>query len=231
MHPARFGAESLIEANTTLQGKPKHSTSKPAKSILAKAGNAKRLQLIIHVIMYFMYLCQWIHQHFTQLACVLPSSNCTALLASSSPCKNEETTATPPNNCILTAQSLMNGVAIRSLLGRRSPETGTASCAQRMRLEAEQTSRQRVVPGVVGVARKIGNLPEGPRHAEKAKVTCVDHNLLGMTKPTHNPGCELLEQGSLSLYYIYIYIYLESAGPLACCLLMFGSPISKTHFA
>ena len=106
---------------------------------------------------------------------------------------------------VLTAQSLMNGVAIRSLLGRRSPETGTASRAQRMRLEAEQTSRQRVVPGVVRFARKIGNLPEGPRHAEKAKVTCVDHNLLGMTKPTHNPGCELLEQGSLSLYYIYIF--------------------------
>ena len=32
-------------ANTTPQGKPKHSTSKPAKTILAAVGNAKRLQI------------------------------------------------------------------------------------------------------------------------------------------------------------------------------------------
>ena len=41
---AHFGADSLTQRNTTLQGQPKHSTSKPAKSILAKAGNAKRIQ-------------------------------------------------------------------------------------------------------------------------------------------------------------------------------------------
>ena len=41
---AHFG-DSLTQSSTTLQGTPKHSTSKPAESILAEAGNAKRLQL------------------------------------------------------------------------------------------------------------------------------------------------------------------------------------------
>ena len=39
-----FGVDSLTQTNTTLQCKPKHSTSKPAKSILAEVGSANRLQ-------------------------------------------------------------------------------------------------------------------------------------------------------------------------------------------
>ena len=43
---AHVGADSFTQTNTTLHGEPKHSTSKPAKSILAEAGNAKRLRLL-----------------------------------------------------------------------------------------------------------------------------------------------------------------------------------------
>ena len=42
---ARFGAASLTPNNTTLQGKPKHSTSKPTHRTLA-AGNPKRLHIV-----------------------------------------------------------------------------------------------------------------------------------------------------------------------------------------
>ena len=44
MHPPSIphvGADSLTQTHTTPQGKPKHSTSKPVKTIVAEAGNAK----------------------------------------------------------------------------------------------------------------------------------------------------------------------------------------------
>ena len=59
---AQFGADSLSRTNTTLQGKPKHSTSKPAKRVLAEASNAKRLQLQVN--------CREIlSQSFTKMMC------------------------------------------------------------------------------------------------------------------------------------------------------------------
>ena len=53
MH-SRISVSTHIQANTILQGKPKHSTSKPAKSFRAEVGDAKRASQRTNVLVHDM---------------------------------------------------------------------------------------------------------------------------------------------------------------------------------